>query len=207
MKKISSVAGFTVYFALCGAAWSSDQYLSDYTSLALEKNCRLVSSTAGGQTDEEAQGAEWWCDGYDGKPVWVGEGDLRYFLGYGRDAKEQCSARQTLSAFNTIGETLEWRLLREFPGHVRPVATILRYRTDSDGNKGQYLVVTKLGTQTACHMAYVDVKRSRDANVLARKAADTYAQGFDCRSDRPFVMTWSGPQAQGAPGGGGCSPD
>lgn len=207
MKKSSVVIGFTACFALSGSAWASDQYVSDYTSLALEKNCRKELSSATEQATEEAQGAGWWCDGYGGKPVWVAEGSLRYSLGYGRDAKQQCSARQTLSAFNTISETLEWRLLREFPGHLRPVATILRYRTEGDGTQGQYLVVTKLGAGTACHMAYIDVKRSGDANVLARRAADTYAQGFDCRNDQPFLMTWSGPKARGLPAGGGCSPD
>ena len=203
MKKSLAVFGFTACFAISGAVWAEAQFISHYTSLALEKNCRMEAPSA----VEEAQGAEWWCDGYDGRSVWVGEGDLRYFLGYGSNAKEQCSARQTLSAFNTIGETLEWRIQREFPGHLRPIATILRYRTDSDGKTGQYLVVTKLGSDTACHMAYVDVKSSRDANVLARNAADKFALGFDCRRDQPFLMTWSGPQTQGLPGGGGCSPD
>ena len=173
---------------------------SAYSSLALEGDCRLVQPSSG----EEAQGAEWWCEGFRNTDVWVAEGDLRFFLGYGRNAKQQCSAQQTLSAFNTIGKTLEWRVIRETQGHMRPIATILRYRTDSDGRKGQYLVVTKLAPGEACHMAYVNVRKSRDANVLARRAADEFAEDFDCRRDRPFVMTWDGPSDDGLPASGQC---
>lgn len=171
------------------AAAQDDQIISIYTKLDLETACRHVTS----DHEDEAQGAEFWCDGYRGMPVRVVEGDLRYSLGYGLGAAEQCSSRQTLAPFNTIGTTLEWRLVREFPGHMTPIATILRYKTDSDGRRGEYLVVTRIGETDACHVAYVDARRQANANMLARRAADGFARDFDCRRDRPFMMTPEGP--------------
>ncbi len=199
-RALSSVAAIALATVLL---WTSALVMAEtsaYSSLALEQDCRLVEPSGG----EEADGAEWWCEGYRDTDVWVAEGDLRFFLGYGRDAKKQCSAGQTLTRFNTIGKTLEWRVIRETQGYMRPIATILRYRTESDGRKGQYLVVTKIGPGEACHMAYVNVRTSRDANALARRAADEFAEDFDCRRDQPFVMTWSGPSDDGLPASGGC---
>lgn len=203
MNVLRSVLAAAFVLLWCGVPKPVSADTSAYSSLALEEDCRLVEPSG----SEEAQGAEWWCEGFRNTDVWVAEGDLRFFLGYGRNAKQQCSARQTLSAFNTIGKTLEWRVIRETQGHMRPIATILRYRTESDGRKGQYLVVTKLGPGEACHMAYVDVKTSRDANVLARRAADEFAEDFDCRRDQPFLMTWAGPSEEDLPASGGCPRD
>lgn len=182
------------------AAGQDEQMVSVYTALELETECSMPAPPK----DDEAGSAQWWCDGYRGIAVRVAEGDLRFFLGYGRDAAIQCSSRQTLGAFNTIGTTLEWRLLREYPGHMTPVATILRYKTEMDGRAGEYLVVTRLDGTQACHMAYVDVREQADANALARLAADRFAPTFDCARDRPFMMTRDGPAAGGTSGAGGC---
>lgn len=119
------------------------------------------------------------CTGYDGIEVRVAEGDLRMFVSYGPDAAKQTAAEQTLPQFNTIGDTLEWRL-----ADGKPFATILRFRWDSDNGEGSTLVVTKLGTTDACHVGYVTATGNPNANVLAREVADTLARGFDCANGR-----------------------
>jgi hypothetical protein len=119
------------------------------------------------------------CKGYGGIGVRVAEGDLRMFVSYGPDAATQTAATQTLPQFNTIGDTLEWRL-----ANGKAFATILRFRWDSDNGQGSTLVVTKLGKTDACHVAYVTATGNPNANLLARKVADTLARGFDCANDR-----------------------
>jgi hypothetical protein len=121
-------------------------------------------------------------------PVRVAEGDLRFLISYGENAAEEVAAGETLPAFNTIGTTLEWRLERDRSnGSLHPIATILRYFTDSGtGEKGQVLVVTKLGGPgQVCHIGYVDALLNPDANVMARQVAEQAAAGFVCGQDRP----------------------
>jgi len=146
---------------------------SIYSKLDINKGCWP------GKKYEEGQGAEWWCPGIQGIDVLVAEGDLRYFLGYGPDAKKQKSFSQTLSPFNYIGKTLEWRVRTTIEGN-KPYATILRYFTDSNGKKGQILVVTKVSDTDACHVAYVDALTNKNANELAHQAADFIAPNFNC---------------------------
>ena len=132
-------------------------------------------------TPEEAReyGSVFTCKGYDDIDVRVAEGDLRMFVSYGPGAAKQTAATETLPQFNTIGDTLEWRL-----ADGKPFATILRFRWDSDNGQGSTLVVTKLGRSDACHVAYVMATGNPNANVLARKVADTIARGFNCADDR-----------------------
>ena len=46
------------------------------------------------------------------------------------------------------------------------------------------MVVTRLAPGPVCHVAYLDVRANAgaDPNVLARKAADDTARGFDCKN-------------------------
>jgi hypothetical protein len=120
----------------------------------------------------------------------VAEGDLRFLVSFGENAADEPAAGETLPAFNTIGTTLEWRLERNrSDGSLTPVATILRYFTDSGtgtGEKGQFLVVTKLGGPgQVCHIGYVDATLNPDANTMARQVAEQAAAGFVCGQDRP----------------------
>jgi hypothetical protein len=46
------------------------------------------------------------------------------------------------------------------------------------------LVVTKLGTDDACHMAYVDATNNPEANDPAPAIADTEAAWFTCKKDK-----------------------
>jgi hypothetical protein len=153
---------------------SAGQISSLYTSLDLDK-CKLVASNP-----DEGGSAEFNCKGLNGMRVRVAEGDLRFFVSYGPNAEKQTAANQTLSPFNTIHKTLEWRVERVGSKWV-PFATILRYFWDSgDGRKGQTLVVTKLEGDEACHVAHIKAEGNPGANMQARQAADTRARGFKC---------------------------
>jgi hypothetical protein len=186
MKIRSAVAALAIAAFGASAAHAAGTE-STYTTIDLENGCLLLTPP---EEIEEAQGAEFVCPGHAGLVVWVGEGDLRFFLGYGPRGRRQCSYGQTIAAFNTIGTTLEWRL-RDEAGRMRPFATILRYTVDFDGNEAQYLVVTRLDGDTACHMAYVKASEP-DHNALARQAADAYAPAFRCGVDEAFNVTSAG---------------
>jgi len=154
---------------------------SDYTKIQLEK-CTLLQ---GPDTEEGTFGGAWQCAGYKGQPVYVAEGDLRMFVSFGPAAAEEPAAGQTLPRFNTINETLEWRLRDGVP-----FATILRWfpSLDDGASDGSVLVVTQLrpGGGT-CQIAMVDAQANKDANVLARQAADSMAGTFDC-ANPPVVI-------------------
>lgn len=150
------------------------QVSSLYTSLDLDKDCELVDSNP-----TEGGWAEFSCTGHDGMHVRVAEGDLRTFVSYGPNAKNEIAATQTLAPFNIIHDTLEWRVEKQ-AGQWVPFATILRYFWESDGRKGQTLVVTKLEGNQACHVAHIRADGNPKANGQARKAADTLARSFEC---------------------------
>jgi hypothetical protein len=163
------------------AAWclaapaNAGEISSQYTSLDLDKDCRLVASNP-----DEGGWAELACKGLGGMHVRVAEGDLRFFVSYGPNAKNQIAATQTLAPFNTIHKTLEWRVEKR-GGQWAPFATILRYFWDSgDGRKGQTLVVTRLQGNEACQVAHIAAQGNPKANEQARQAADTLGRSFAC---------------------------
>lgn len=135
--------------------------------------------------DKESGSTSWFCPAIPGQALWIAEGDLRFFVSFGKAAEVQVAAEQTLPPFNRIGDTLEWRLGADGEAY----ATILRWFTEfDDGRVGQVLVVTKVGDAGACHVAYVDALANRNANELARQAADTLSAGFDCETQEPVVF-------------------
>ncbi len=168
---------------------SAQQTDSAYTSIDLEKCHRITRAELGlpEQSEEEAgtDGGQWLCVGYDNSIVYVAEGDLRQFVSYGSNAMQEMAARQTLPAFNRVGDTIEWRL-RKVNGQWVPFATILRWHTESGDaaqDRGQVLVVTRLEPGNTCHVAYVDALLTPDANQVARDIADAEAEKFNCASD------------------------
>ena len=159
-------------------ALADGAFESAYTKLDLA-NCQQEPLNP----DDPVAGGTWWCEGYGGTPVRVAEGDLRFLVSFGHNAADEPAAGETLPAFNTIGTTLEWRLGRDWAtGSFVPIATILRYFTDSGtGEKGQVLVVTKLGAPgQVCHVGYVDALLNPQANATARQVAEQVAAGFVC---------------------------
>ncbi|UIP07482.1 hypothetical protein LY632_03530 [Erythrobacter sp. SDW2] len=140
---------------------------STYTALDLDK-CQLVSEQA-----EEGTSAEWRCEGFGDLPLLVSEGDGRFDL----DAGVKNEAFETIGAFNSLGDNVEWRLR-----DGKPFAVIFRYLDATEEAKGRtVLAVEKVGTAatTGCRVAQVagDVP---DANQVARDLADSNAADFTC---------------------------
>ena len=156
-----------------------DEISSAYSKVDLDE-CLLLEA--------DDMGASWACPGYKGYPLYVAEGDLRFFVSYGFNAPEEKAASQTLPAFNYINDIIEWRL-KKINGNFMPFATILRWKTESGENseiKGEILVVTKLAKNNTCHIAYIDAKIIPNANELAREIADNKAENFNCEIDEIY---------------------
>jgi len=181
MNRFAITAGLALALVIAPPA-AAQQFDSAYTEMDLAA-CTLLS------TDE--MGGSWACPGYKGYPVWVAEGDLRFFVSYGFGAPGEPAASQTLRPFNELGPRIEWRLRSE-GGTWVPFATILRFLTEPEpGYRGQALVVTRLGPDGVCQVARIDARANPDANQLARDAADSIAPLFACGQE-PLVL--------GAPG-------
>lgn len=140
------------------------------------------------QVKRHRDGGAWRCEGLDGLPVYVAEGDLRQFVSVGANAEKRRAATQTLGAFNSIFEkggsraTIEWRFNRRGERKL-PYAIIVRFHTSRDGRNGDVLVVSKVSDTETCHVAYIDALANRDAIALARQIADRQATSFDCRKE------------------------
>ncbi|MCP5084006.1 MAG: hypothetical protein GY948_20145 [Alphaproteobacteria bacterium] len=164
------------FFLLPAVMASAGEMTSAYTKI------KLTECTKGESSDEEGW-ATWTCTGYRGMPIYFAHADLREYVGYGPNAKQTCSAHTTFQRFNAVGKTIEWRLKAG-----RPVATILRFRVEGDGNKEQFLMVTKLDGDQSCPMGYVDA-RIKNHNRAARNLADKHHQRFSCERDAPIVVS------------------
>jgi hypothetical protein len=169
---------------------SAQDFTSLYSSTAA-RNCKKVDSAK----DGEGAWAEWMCPGIGGYVVRVTEDDLRMTVSIGKSREAAAgapAAKRQFAPFNSVHDTLEWRLSRG-----QPFATIHRWflsdaaNTDKSGKPTQtaMLVVTRL--DPACHVTYVDVDANAIANVLARQAADKLARDFDCNG-KPAVVGKSG---------------
>jgi hypothetical protein len=178
------IAGASLMVALTRAAAAADEPYSVYSNFDLG-TCAIVSKS------RESGGVVQHCTGTGGFEFFVAEDDLRFFVGFGPNGRGQRAFQQTLSPFNSINNTVEFRLR---PGNPAAFAAILRYRTADDNGeeRGHVLVVSKLDGAQACHMAYIDARANADANVLARRTADSMAGGFDCRRDQPKTIGATG---------------
>ncbi|VAW19118.1 hypothetical protein MNBD_ALPHA12-731 [hydrothermal vent metagenome] len=178
LKSLLVLVLSALFFSAPSHAASFD---SVYTKLDLN-DCKQIPYSA----TEVADGASYACMGYDNTLVYVAEGDLRMFVSYGLNALKEKAAQQTLPAFNTINDTLEWRLIYE-NGKWQPFATILRWYTqsgDPSSQKGEILVVTKLEPGNVCHVAYINARLVPEANKIARDIADKTVAGFNCKTDK-----------------------
>lgn len=146
---------------------------SVYTKLVLDKCTALPVDP-----EDPVANGRWRCKGYAGIDVLVDESDERTTVSYGKKPDDEPAAGQTMPSFNTVGETLEWRL----DAKGRPIATILRFITEPDqAPKGSTLVVTRLGGPgSVCWVGRVDAVANPDANEIARAVADNFAATFEC---------------------------
>lgn len=185
LSRFILVATALTVLALGTSSAMAQQIDSAYTKIDLDI-CQQIDATALG--DDSGQSGYWACVGYNNALVFVAEGDLRFFVSYGDGALNEMSSSQTLPAFNTINDTLEWRMQR-VNGEWVPFATILRYYTESgDGDNGEVLVITKLEAGNSCHVGYVDAQLTSNANVAARNIADQFAKDFNCRTEETHLV-------------------
>jgi hypothetical protein len=141
---------------------------------------------------------EWRCKGFRGIAVYMSAGDQRIQVSYGKNAKDEPAASQTLAGFNGEGSKIEWRMEKGVP-----FATIMRWsttRTDEKGDpvRGSTLVVTRLGPGGVCHVGYVDGQANKNGNDLAREIADKHARKFDCEKDKRITLGEEGPTFSGS---------
>ncbi len=149
-------------------ALPADAITSSYTRLDLSA-CTVVDR------EEEGASTDWRCPGRDGVPLFVYESDGRFDL----DAGLRNASFTTLSAFNTLGDRVEWRLRGG-----RPFAVIFRFRDATQEAGGRtVLAVEKVGSgdTPGCRVAQVAGDTPR-ANGRARELADGLAASFDCDS-------------------------
>jgi hypothetical protein len=133
---------------------------------------------------EETGGGVFRCDGRGGFEVYVSEGDARADIDFGVPNDRF----QTFSAFNGLGDTIEW--LEDVDGIQ---GAIIRFFIDVDGRSAQALVVSKVGVRDdpGCVVAIVDAA-AEQANGVARGLA-AMARFFDCDDDEIVIMPGAHP--------------
>ena len=159
---------------------------SSYTSTA-PKDCRTIGKPENGSTTLV-------CPGKSGLVVLTSEDDLRQTVSVGPNrmaASKEPAAETWFAPFNSTANTVEWRAV-----DGKPFAIIQRWliadnndpdKTGSPTSKPM-LAVTRLPPGPVCHVAYIDAQANRNANELARQAADEFARDFKCGKDEVKVI-------------------
>ncbi len=171
----------------CGLISANAQtFSSSYTSTA-PKDCRTIAKPENGSTTQV-------CPGKSGLVVLISEDDLRQTVSVGQNrmaASKEPAAETWFAPFNSTANTVEWRAV-----DGKPFAIIQRWliadnndpdKTGSPTSKPM-LAVTRLPPGPVCHVAYVDGQANRNANELARQAADEFARDFKCGKDEVKVV-------------------
>ena len=183
----ATAAQFAAAFGLISPA-TAQTFSSSYTSTA-PKDCRTV-----GKPSEPDGGTTQVCPGKSGLVVLISEDDLRQTVSVGPNretAAKEPAAETWFAPFNSTGQTVEWRAVDD-----KPFAIIQRWliadnndpdKTGSPTSKPM-LAVTRLPPGPVCHVAYIDGQANRNANELARQAADEFARDFKCGKDEVKVI-------------------
>ncbi len=165
---------------------NAQTFSSSYTSTA-PKDCRTIGKPENGSTTQV-------CPGKSGLVVLISEDDLRQTVSVGPNrmaASKEPAAETWFAPFNSTANTVEWRAV-----DGRPFAIIQRWLiadnndTDKTGSpiSKPMLAVTRLPPGPVCHVAYIDGQANRNANELARQAADGFARDFKCGKDEVKVI-------------------
>ncbi len=170
----------------CLSSVASAANTSIYTPFDISK-CQITD-----KPDEYVYEGTVRCKGIEGYDIHVAGMDARHGVGFGADAKGNCSIKKTFSPFNTALSPIEWRLQG-----TTPIAAIERWSTtDGEGVQSTWLVVSKLESGNSCHMHYV-AGSFPNANEAARTVADEKSAGFDCMTSKPaFASTIGAPPIQ-----------
>ncbi|WP_417021119.1 hypothetical protein [Bradyrhizobium algeriense] len=181
----AAAALFAAAFGLISPA-NAQTFSSSYTSTA-PKDCRTIGKPENGSTKQV-------CPGKSGLVVLISEDDLRQTVSVGADraaASREPAAEAGFAPFNSTANTVEWRAV-----DGKPFAIIQRWliadndapdKTGSPTSKPM-LAVTRLPPGPVCHVAYIDGQANRNANELARQAADEFARDFKCGKDEVKVI-------------------
>lgn len=169
---------------------------SAYSDIDLDKTCKFDPSA-----DDAGDSACAWCTGLGGAAVRFCEGDLRQSIEYG-PVDAQSNHWASFGQFNHMAPRIEWRtqggkpfaaIQRRFIENENPATG-----TPDKAHEGQVLVVSTVATAdnpVSCFVAFVDARANRNANELARQAADELARGWTCGSDEPPYLGERGPFA------------
>ena len=160
MKKLTLI--FAVGLAL--ATGAAAQNTSVYTSTST-KACKTIESSA-----KEAGYYRGRCPGVGGYRLELIEGDLRQSLNVITPAKKKSELNfwQYNGSFSSIGEKVEWRLMKGVP-----VALIARFNVSNPDNAEKttsFLVVSKIGKKESCVVEIIDPAAKQ--NEKARRSAD-----------------------------------
>jgi hypothetical protein len=181
----AAAALFAAAFGLISPA-NAQTFSSSYTSTA-PKDCRTIGKPENGSTKQV-------CPGKSGLVVLISEDDLRQTVSVGPNqmvASKEPAAEAGFAPFNSTANTVEWRAVDD-----KPFAIIQRWliadndapdKTGSPTSKPM-LAVTRLPPGPVCHVAYIDGQANRNANELARQAADEFARDFKCGKDEVKVI-------------------
>lgn len=162
-------------------------FSSSYTSSA-PKDCRTIGKPGDNGSTKQV------CPGKPGLVVLLSEDDLRQTVSVGATAAaaaKEPAAETWFAPFNSTANTIEWRAV-----DGTPFAIIQRWmiadseHPDKTGNPTNrpILVVTRLPPGPVCHVAYIDGQANRNANEVARQAADEFARDFKCGKDEVKVV-------------------
>jgi hypothetical protein len=182
----ATAALFAAAFSLISAA-SAQTFSSSYTSTA-PRDCRTVGKPGDNGSTTQV------CPGKSGLVVLLSEDDLRQTVSVGPNraaASKEPAAEAWFAPFNSTANTVEWRAV-----DGKPFAIIQRWliADNNDLDKAgtptskPVLAVTRLPPGPVCHVAYIDGQANRNANELARQAADEFARDFRCGKDEVKVV-------------------
>src|SRR5215213_521230 len=182
----AAAALFVAAFGLISPA-DAQTCSSSYTSTA-PKDCRTVGKPGDNGSTTQV------CPGKSGLVVVVSEDDLRQTVSVGPHraaASKEPAAEAGFAPFNSTASTVEWRAV-----DGKPFAIIQRWliADNNDLDKAgtptskPMLAVTRLPPGPVCHVAYIDGQANRNANELARQAADEFARDFKCGKDEVKVI-------------------
>jgi hypothetical protein len=181
-RQLITAALFGTAFGLISPA-NAQTFSSSYTSTA-PKDCRTIGKPENGSTKQV-------CPGKSGLVVLISEDDLRQTVSVGPNhmtASKEPAAEAGFAPFNSTGNTIEWRAVDD-----KPFAIIQRWLISDTDKAGSpiskpMLAVTRLPPGPVCHVAYIDGQANRNANELARQAADEFARDFKCGKDEVKVI-------------------
>jgi hypothetical protein len=180
MRIASALLTLAAVAALSGGAQAASVY-----SKIVDAECTVLKTYEDG-------GADLRCPGHAGLDVFVSEGDARLDVDFGvtNDSFE------TFSAFNNIGDTVEW--LTNADGVAE--AAIIRYLISVDGREAQALVISRVGSESepGCVIGVVDAALDQ-ANAMAR-GIGAMAPLFDCSVDRVVIAPGAGELVAGFTG-------